>query len=145
MPLTDGQCAVDGALNAVYSEHTRRGDTKGFVMEKELPKTENDYSIIIATAGDKEAAVKIARLLVERRLAACVQMLPVESVYRWQEKICQENETALIIKSRTALFDEIKTAIKENHSYEVPEIIQTPITNGLPDYLNWIGDCTRRD
>ena len=103
-----------------------------------------EYSMIITTAADKESARKIARLLVERRLAACAQMLPIESIYLWQDKICEENETMLFIKSKTALFDEIKTAIKENHAYEVPEIIQIPITDGLPDYLKWIGDCTSR-
>jgi periplasmic divalent cation tolerance protein len=51
----------------------------------------------------------------------------------------------LFIKSKTALFDEIKAAIKENHSYEVPEIIQIPITDGLPEYIKWIGDCTHQE
>ena len=105
---------------------------------------QNEYSLIITTAADRESAKKIARMLVEKQLAACVQMLPIESIYLWQEKICEENETALFIKSKTALFDEIKEAIKENHSYEVPEIIQMPVTDGLPEYLKWIDDCTRR-
>ena len=105
---------------------------------------QNEYSLIITTAADRESAKKIARMLVEKQLAACVQMLPIESIYFWQEKICEENETALFIKSKTALFDEIKEAIKENHSYEVPEIIQMPVTDGLPEYLKWIDDCTRR-
>jgi len=103
---------------------------------------QKEYSIIITTAADKESAKKIARLLVEKKLAACVQLLPIESIYFWQNKICEENETALLIKSRTILFEEIKTAIKENHVYEVPEIIQIPIMDGLPEYLKWIDDCT---
>jgi periplasmic divalent cation tolerance protein len=102
---------------------------------------QNNYSIIITTTPNKELAKKIAKLLVERHLAACVQMLPIESIYQWQGKICEENEIMLIIKSKNGLFEEIKTAIKENHTYEVPEIIQTPITDGLPDYLKWIDDC----
>ena len=105
---------------------------------------ENDYSLIITTTANKESAREIARLLVEKRLAACAQMLPIESIYFWQGKICEESETALFIKSKTALFDEIKAAIKENHPYEVPEIVQIPITDGLPEYLKWIGDCTSR-
>ncbi|MDR0512505.1 MAG: divalent-cation tolerance protein CutA [Treponema sp.] len=104
---------------------------------------ENDYSIIIATTADKESARIIARTLVERRLAACAQMLPIESVYLWQGKVNEESEIALHIKSRTALFDEVKAAILEVHAYEVPEIVQIPITNGLPEYLTWIGDCTK--
>ena len=101
-----------------------------------------DYSIVVTTAADKDSAREIARLLVEKRLAACVQMFPIESVYHWQGKVCEENETTLFIKSRTALFEEIKAAIREVHAYEVPEIIQMPITNGLPEYLKWIDDST---
>ena len=104
---------------------------------------ENDYSLIITTTACKEAAKKIAGLLVERRLAACAQMFPIESIYFWQGKICEDNEIALFIKSKTVLFDEIKAAIKENHAYEVPQIVQIPITGGLPEYLKWIGDCTK--
>ncbi|MDR2542000.1 MAG: divalent-cation tolerance protein CutA [Treponema sp.] len=103
---------------------------------------QNDYSIIITTVAGKEPAKKMARLLVEKRLAACAQLLPIESVYMWQDKVCEEEEIALFIKSKTALFEEIKTAIKENHSYEVPQIVQVPITNGLTEYLKWINDCT---
>ena len=104
---------------------------------------QNDYSIIITTIAGKEPAKKIARLLVENRLAACVQLLPIESVYLWKDKICEENESALLIKSKTTLFEKIKEAIKENHSYEIPQIIQIPITGGLPEYLKWIDDCTK--
>jgi len=106
-----------------------------------MKKNENDYSIIITTAGSKVAAKKIANVLVEKRFAACVQMFPVESVYFWQEKICEDDEVALFIKSKTALFEKIAEAIKANHEYEVPEIIQIPVTNGLPDYLKWIDEC----
>ena len=104
--------------------------------------TQNGYSLIITTTANKEDARKIARLLVEKQLAACGQIFPIESIYSWQGKICEENEAMLFIKSKTALFDEIKAAIKESHVYEVPEIIQMPITDGLPDYLKWINDCT---
>jgi len=101
------------------------------------------YSLIITTAPNKEAAKAIAKYLVENRLAACAQMFPIESVYTWKGEICDENEILLFIKSKTELFEKIKTAIKENHTYEVPEIIQIPITDGLPDYLTWIEDHVR--
>ena len=100
------------------------------------------YTIVLTTFPNKESARQTANLLIERRLAACVQMFPVESVYSWQGKICDDSEIMLFIKSRTALFDEIASAIKGIHSYEVPEIVQIPITDGLPEYLNWIADCT---
>ena len=114
-------------------------------MIKKMSNEDDIFSLIITTTANKESAKEIARLLVEKKLAACGQIFPIESLYFWQGKICEENETMLFIKSRTALFEEIKTAIKENHSYEVPEIIQIPIKDGLPEYLKWIDDCTRRE
>jgi len=108
-----------------------------------MQKDKNDYSIIITTAGSKDAAKKIANLLIEKKLAACIQMFPIESVYFWQGKICEDDEVTLFIKSKTELFEEIKAAIKTAHEYEVPEIIQIPVTNGLPEYLKWIDENTR--
>ena len=102
----------------------------------------NKYSLIISTCADKETAKAIAKVLVETRLAACVQMFPIESVYLWRDKICDEGEIMLFIKSKAGLFDKISAAIKENLPYEVPEIILVPIEGGLPEYLNWIDDCT---
>jgi periplasmic divalent cation tolerance protein len=109
--------------------------------EKER-RMNHDYSMIIATFPDKGIAKKTAKLLVEKRLAACVQLFPIESIYRWKDEICDENEIMLFIKSRTDMFAKITSAIKANHLYEVPEIIQVPISAGLPEYLQWIGDCT---
>ena len=102
----------------------------------------SDYSIVVSTFPDKESARKTAKLLVEKQLAACVQIFPIESVYLWQNEVCDETETMLFIKSQTSHFDRISATIKENHTYDVPEIIQIPITNGLPEYLQWIDDCT---
>ena len=107
-----------------------------------MQKTKNEYSVIITTAAGKDAAKKIANMLVEKHLAACVQMSPIKSVYFWQGKICEDDEVTLFIKSKTALFDEIAAMIKTVHEYEVPEIIQIPVTDGLPDYLRWIDECT---
>jgi periplasmic divalent cation tolerance protein len=102
----------------------------------------NDYSLIISTYPDKASAKVVAKLLVEKRLAACAQLFPIESIYSWKGEICEEGEVMLFIKSKTALFAEIAKEIKEKHSYEVPEIVQIPLTDGLPEYLRWIGDCT---
>ena len=102
---------------------------------------DNEYSLAITTCASKESAKAIAMLLVEKRLAACVQMFPIESVYAWRGEICDENEIALFIKSKSAAFGKIMAAIRECHAYEVPEIIQIPITGGLPEYLEWIGGC----
>ena len=103
----------------------------------------NEYSITIATCPDKDIAKSIAKLLVENQLAACVQMFPIESVYIWQDKVCDETEIMLLIKSKTELFDKISALIKKNHTYEVPEIIQIPITAGLPEYLQWVEDWVK--
>ena len=84
----------------------------------------NEYSIIITTCPDKGMAKSIAKLLVESRLAACVQTLPIESVYIWQGKICDENEIMMIIKSKAELFDKIVAVIREHHTYEVPEYLK---------------------
>jgi periplasmic divalent cation tolerance protein len=97
--------------------------------------------LITTTTPDRDSALKIAKLLIEQKLAACVQMFPIESIYTWKGQVCQENEIILLIKSKSSLFDQIKTLIKENHQYEVPEIIQIPITDGLPEYIKWINDC----
>jgi len=102
-----------------------------------------DHTLILTTCPDKTSAKAIAKLLVEQRLAACVQTFPIESVYRWQGEICNEGELMLLIKSKPALFDKITAEIKANHPYEVPEIIQISITDGLPAYLSWIDDCVR--
>ncbi|MCL2108744.1 MAG: divalent-cation tolerance protein CutA [Oscillospiraceae bacterium] len=103
-----------------------------------------NYTIITTTYPDKDSAKHTAKLLVERSLAACVQLLPIESVYTWQGEICDEREVKLLIKSRAELFDKIAELIKENHTYEVPEIVQIPITSGSTAYLEWIDESTQK-
>jgi len=103
-------------------------------------KTDNDYTMVITTFSDKESAKHAAVKLVQAKLAACVQIFPVESIYTWQDKIIEDNETVLLIKTKTGLFEQISTFINELHAYEVPEIIQIPITDGLPEYLNWVDE-----
>ena len=101
-----------------------------------------EFSIVVTTCADKESAKAIAMLLVEKRLAACVQLVPIESVYIWEGKVCDDSEIAMFIKSKTGLFDKISAAIMENHTYDVPEIVQIPISAGLPEYLKWIDGNT---
>ncbi|MBW4462834.1 MAG: divalent-cation tolerance protein CutA [Nodosilinea sp. WJT8-NPBG4] len=94
--------------------------------------------IVLVTAGSEAEAESLALHLVEARLAACVSVLPVRSVYRWQGKIYTEPEWQLIIKADLSQFDALTQAITQHHSYEVPEIIALPIVAGLPDYLTWL-------
>jgi len=97
------------------------------------------YIQIITTTEKKEDAEKIAMTLVEKRLAACVQIAgPITSLYRWKGNIEIAQEWQCWIKSKEVLYKEIEKAIKSVHPYEVPEIIAMPIVAGSPDYLEWL-------
>lgn len=100
-----------------------------------------DKRIVLTTAGTKEDALKIARALVERRLAACVNMVPqVESVYRWQGKIEESMEWLLLIKTTAAMFPRVRETIREVHSYDLPECVCLAIEDGSAEYLQWLGE-----
>ncbi len=99
-----------------------------------------DKKIVLTTTGTRDEAGKIARALVERQLAACVNIIAVESVYRWKDKIEDAQEWLLVVKTVSVAFDDIEGAIKELHSYELPECIVVPIEAGSEEYLDWIGD-----
>lgn len=98
-----------------------------------------DKRIVLSTAGSENEARKIARQLVERRLAACVNIVPrIESTYRWQGKVESNQEWLLLIKTSADLFDSVRNAIRELHSYELPECIAITIEHGSSEYLDWI-------
>jgi periplasmic divalent cation tolerance protein len=108
---------------------------------KEYLQTE-DIAVFI-TAPNEDLAVKIARSLVEARLAACANIIKgVRSIYMWQGKAEDTEEVFMIVKTRRELFDKLKSKVKELHSYEVPEIIALPITAGSDDYLKWLREST---
>lgn len=97
--------------------------------------------IVLTTAGSQEEARKIAGALVERKLAACVNIVPqIESVYRWQGKVESATEWLLIVKTQVESFVRVRDAIKELHSYELPECIMIPVEGGSEEYLKWISD-----
>jgi periplasmic divalent cation tolerance protein len=99
----------------------------------------SNQKIVLTTAASREEAEKIAHALVERRLAACVNIVgPIHSVYRWQGKVETAAEELLLIKTTAAQFDAVARAIRELHSYELPECIQLPIESGSAEYLKWI-------
>ena len=98
-----------------------------------------DYIQIVTTTPDKETAQRIARLLVERRLAACVQVSgPIESTYWWQGRVETAAEWQLLAKSRLDLFPALEAAVREVHPYTVPELLATRVEAGCADYLQWI-------
>jgi periplasmic divalent cation tolerance protein len=99
--------------------------------------------IVLTTAGSQEEARKIARVLVDRRLAACVNIVShVESVYRWQDKMETSKEWLLLIKTQAESFDHVCAAVKELHTYDLPECVMLEVTAGSQEYLAWIAENT---
>ena len=100
-----------------------------------------DKKVVLTTSGSREEAHTIARELVERKLAACVNIVAkIESIYRWQGKVQESEEFLLIIKTTDAAAARVKDTIREMHSYELPESIVLSITDGSEAYLKWIGE-----
>jgi periplasmic divalent cation tolerance protein len=98
-----------------------------------------NFGVVLVTAASEVEAENIAKSLVEHKLAACVSLSPIRSIYSWQGEIHAESEGQLVIKTDLAKFEALKTKVQELHSYEVPEIIAIPIIAGSEAYLDWIG------
>lgn len=103
-------------------------------MEQKL----TGYGIVLVTVSSEEKGKAIASSLISSKLAACVSLFPIESIYTWQEEIHHEQEWQLIIKTDLTHFKTLAEKIQELHSYEVPEIIALPIVAGSQTYLDWI-------
>jgi periplasmic divalent cation tolerance protein len=101
------------------------------------------YYLLYITTKDEAEAKRIGQALVKERLAACVNIHPVESIYWWEGEINHESEVAILAKTKSYLVDEATARVKELHSYEVPCIICFPIEKGYPDYLEWINQSTK--
>lgn len=103
-----------------------------------------DYVLVFITAASEKEGEKIASALVKERLAACVSVVGgVRSTFRWKGQVSTEQEVLLIAKSKDRLFEKLKKRVLELHSYEVPEIVASPILAGFEKYLNWIEDETK--
>lgn len=98
--------------------------------------------IIKTTCASRQEARYIANILVKERLAACVQLNEIESIYFWKDEICSDNETLLSIKTKKELFSKVQSIILELHSYDVPQIIEIEISNISEDYLKFIKENT---
>lgn len=97
------------------------------------------HIVVIITTSNKEEAVKIVRSLLKERLIACANIVgPVSSLFWWQEKIDEENEFLVFMKSHKSLFERLSERVTEIHSYGVPEIVALPIIAGSPPYLDWL-------
>jgi periplasmic divalent cation tolerance protein len=102
-----------------------------------------DEIVVLITASTQDEAAKIARALVEGRLAGCVNIIKdIRSVYSWEGKIEDEAEVLMIAKTRQSLFDDLMKKVKELHSYTVPEIIALPVVQGSEEYLKWLRGVT---
>lgn len=104
-----------------------------------------DKRLVLTTTASVEEARSLARGLVERKLAACVNIVPrVESIYNWQGKVEEAAECLLVIKSNEASWPSLREAILELHTYDVPEVIMVAIEDGAPGYLQWLGESVER-
>lgn len=99
--------------------------------------------VVFITASNEDEAVRIARAILEDRLAGCINIIrDVRSIYTWQGKIEDESEVIMVIKTKKSLFNPLKEKVKKLHSYTIPEVIALPITEGSEDYLKWLKEVT---
>ena len=100
------------------------------------------YSLYITTKDEDEAR-KIGRVLVTEKLVACVNIHPIDSIFRWQGEVQEDTEVAVFLKTKAGLVDEVIGRVKELHSYQVPCVVSLPIEKGNPDFLQWIEESTK--
>lgn len=104
------------------------------------------YSLVLSTYPGEETAQQFAKRIIEEQLAACVNVLPeMVSIYQWQGKLEQGRECQLLIKTEKTKLEPLFQFIQENHPYELPEIVEVPISSGLPAYLSWISGALNRE
>ena len=100
--------------------------------------------LVFTNLPDRESAERLADLLLEQRLAACVNILgPCRSVYRWKGAVQHDDEHPVLIKTSAERYPALEQAVRQGHPYELPEIIAVPIERGLPAYLDWVGAETK--
>ena len=105
-----------------------------------------DKIVVLSTCASEEEAGRLANMLIERRLAACVNILPnLRSVYRWNGKVETSAECLMIIKSSRAQFDALRASLEGAHSYELPEALALPVIDGSPAYLEWLDSSMRAE
>lgn len=100
---------------------------------------------VMTTTETRDDAERMARAVLEARLAACVQILPIDSLYWWQGRIETARESLLLIKTRAELYPALETAIRAVHPYDTPEILAVPVAHGHPAYLAWLAQETQQD
>jgi periplasmic divalent cation tolerance protein len=109
-------------------------------MQDLKQKTAPQYGIVLVTASSQDEAEAIAQALLQFKLAACVSLMPIRSVYTWKGKVHNEAEWQLMIKTDLQNFSQLEAKVRELHSYEVPEVIGLPIVAGSEAYLSWMSE-----
>ncbi|KJY83935.1 cytochrome C biogenesis protein [Vibrio galatheae] len=102
------------------------------------------FCMVLSTTNSRENAKQIIDSVLGQQLAACIQTMPIESHYVWQNEICADQEILMIMKTTNACYTELEQTIKAHHDYDVPQIIQVPFAEGFNPYLSWIEENTRR-
>jgi len=102
----------------------------------------SEYCIAMTTLEDEDSASRLARRLVEAKLAACVQLVQIRSTFSWEGDVEDAREVLVLVKTRTSVYDQLQQFVCDNHPYDVPEILQIPVTAGYGPYLSWVNDNT---
>jgi len=140
--MTKYQCFIS-VLVIVCSIYCMTGiftSVRRFACKMAADYTAGTHSVAFVTVPNEELGKRLARGLVEKKLAACVNIIPsIKSIYQWEGKIEEDSELLLMIKTRSSLISEVSKYVRQNHSYDVAEVISLPIESGNPPYLDWIG------
>jgi periplasmic divalent cation tolerance protein len=110
-----------------------------------MAQNSGNYGVVLVTASSQTEAEAIARSLIQAKLAACVSLMPIQSIYTWKDEIHHEQEWQLVIKTDLSHFPQLEAKVREVHSYEVPEVLALPILAGSQPYLEWISEQVERD
>lgn len=103
-----------------------------------------EFCIALTTTNSQALTERIIDALLKERLAACIQTMSIESHYVWQEQVCRDNETLLVIKTTQSNYVEVEQKVVELHDYDTPQVVQVPIVDGFNPYLSWLEANTRR-
>lgn len=101
-----------------------------------------EYIFVYTTFPDEEKAKEVGEHLIKEKLAACVNLWPIKSIYSWRDEIQHDQEVGMIIKTRKELYEKVEKRLKELHPYEVPAILEIEIRRGLEEYLEWVKEMT---
>ncbi|MCY4178507.1 MAG: divalent-cation tolerance protein CutA [Endozoicomonadaceae bacterium] len=100
------------------------------------------FCIVLTTTSNQKSSERLINELLKKKLAACIQVMPINSHYVWEGEVCNQNEVLLIIKTKKACYSALEKTVCALHEYDVPQIVQVPVIEGFAPYLSWLEDCT---